>query len=158
MWKRRSSPRRLMGNVVQFSPTWLPPGEWTCEYPPRLFWDRAGEAGEGESARVGRTQPEPRRRLVALLIGGHDDCKSPLSLVGLFPAPPSASWAWDLAGEGRCGPWAVAYRCVGWSGHRLRRTCLYLVRASRVVCQSSASLGVEDLGRVSPWCWIHRFF
>ena len=41
--------------------------------PSAASWDRVGEAAEGESTRVVRTQPESRRRFVALLIGGMMD-------------------------------------------------------------------------------------
>lgn len=116
--------------------------------------DRVGETAEGESTRVARTQPESRRRFVALLIGGHDGCKSPLSLFGLFRSPLSASRASDLTRERRDGPWAVGCLCMGWSCQSLRCTCLYLLRVLTLcLCQCSVSFGVGDRRLQPEECW-----
>lgn len=131
LWELRSSPRRLMGNVVQVSPRWLRPGEALCEYPPQLSGPD-GQGGEGDSTRVARIRPTPRRRFVALLTGGHDSCPSSLFLVGIFrslSAHPCG--AENLGGRepwgGKGGPGAVpgGSVCVPWAALPWwRRTCL----------------------------------
>lgn len=142
LWERPSCPRRLMGNVVQPSPTWLRPGKRVCGYPPQ-FCGVGWRAWRRRKLLVARTLPEPRRKFVVLLTGGQDDRKLSPCLVGLFgPMSASPRWAENL-GRGAmslgllwCCPWAAGCS-LGWSGQCSKGKRLCLVRMlTWCLCQS----------------------